>query len=136
MKKIRLADLERGVGSDVVLVKDNEVYRVADWRVLKHITASITVLHPHHATGGHAHSADEEEYYIFLKGTGRMQLDEEEAPIADGDVVAIPAKAFHKVYNDGEQDLVFFCVFETPQVPTGVREKQDADQQVGPHAGS
>lgn len=123
MNKIKLTDLEKGLGDGVRLVKDNEVYRVADWRVLENITASMTVLHPHQATGGHSHAGDEEEYYVFVKGVGRMQLGDEEAPVGAGEVVAIPAKVFHKVYNEGDEDLVFFCVFETPEVPTGVRQE-------------
>ncbi|MFC1596705.1 cupin domain-containing protein [Planctomycetota bacterium] len=123
MKKIKLTDLENGVGDGVRLVNDDEVYRVADWRVLKNITASITVLHPNHATRGHIHAGEEEEYYVFLRGSGRMQLDKDHTPVVGGEVVAIPAKAFHRVYNEGEEDLVFFCVFETPEVPSGVRQE-------------
>jgi mannose-6-phosphate isomerase-like protein (cupin superfamily) len=60
-----------------------------------------------------------EEVYFFTKGSGIMLLktetDETRLSIRSGDVVLIPAGAFHKVFNTEEnvkEDLEFVCVFQ------------------------
>lgn len=105
--KIRLEEFHRKIKP----VRDNETYSVHDWKVLEDLVISMTVLHPGKETGGHSHK-EAEEVYIFLEGEGEMQLGEEKFPVKEGDLVPIPKGEFHKVFNQGEGDFKFVCVFE------------------------
>lgn len=93
-------------------IRSSDVYDVYDLKFLENLVVSITRLHPEKATSGHSHE-NEEEIYIFIEGSGKMQIGDETFPVAKGDVVLIPAGKFHKVFNpDGPGDLKFFCIFE------------------------
>jgi mannose-6-phosphate isomerase-like protein (cupin superfamily) len=63
---------------------------------------------PGKATLEHYHPKAEEIYYI-LKGKGKMKIDNEVRVIRSGDgIVILPGKR-HKMWNAGEDDLVFLC---------------------------
>ena len=99
---------------EVPATKENDVYSIHDWTrtPLKRLVASVTVLHPGKKTRGHRHQGVE-EFYVFLKGAGFINVDEETVTVKSGDIIAIPDGAFHQVDNiRGDVDLVFFCVFE------------------------
>jgi mannose-6-phosphate isomerase-like protein (cupin superfamily) len=94
------------------LIRDTEVYQVIDNNFLNNLTLSKTILYPLQRTGGPSHDGLEEVYF-FQYGEGRMQLDEEFIPVTGGDIVLIPAGAYHRVYNDlSDEDLEFICVFQ------------------------
>jgi oxalate decarboxylase/phosphoglucose isomerase-like protein (cupin superfamily) len=97
------------VGGEVV--KDNETYLLKDNKTLKNLVLSSTKLYRGQATRGHAHN-DQEEVYFFVQGTGMMIVDEEKFRVSAGDIILIPDGAFHRVINDGEQNLLFNCVFQ------------------------
>jgi len=93
-------------------IRSTDVYNVHDFQFLNKHVVSMTELHPGKETSGHAH-AKEEEVYIFLEGSGEMQLGEEKFAVHKGDVVLIHGGKFHKVFNPkSSQDLKFFCIFE------------------------
>lgn len=94
------------------IIRDNEVYVVEDNRFLNNLVLSKTILHPKNETSGHSHPGLE-EVYLFKSGSGTMQLDEDQFPIQSGDIVLIPDGAFHKVFNTGDEDLIFVCVFQS-----------------------
>ena len=93
------------------VIRQTEVYKVMDIKKLEHLVISMTVLHPKKETKGHSHEG-KEEVYFFREGSGTMQLDEEKFGVKAGDAVLIPAGSFHRVFNPGDSDLVFVCVFE------------------------
>lgn len=97
------------VNGDVV--KQDDRYVVIDNKALNNLVLSSTLLHPEKSTSGHMH-AGQEEVYFFISGTGTMQLDEETFPVKAGDIVQIKDDAFHRVFNDGDTDLYFVCVFD------------------------
>jgi oxalate decarboxylase/phosphoglucose isomerase-like protein (cupin superfamily) len=97
------------VGGEVI--KDNEIYLLKDNKTLKNLVLSSTKLYRGQATRGHSHSG-QEEVYFFVQGTGMMIVDDERFRIIAGDIILIPDGAFHKVINDGEQHLIFNCVFQ------------------------
>jgi oxalate decarboxylase/phosphoglucose isomerase-like protein (cupin superfamily) len=97
------------VGGEVV--KDNETYLLKDNRTLKNLVLSSTKLYRGQSTRGHSH-VGQEEVYFFVQGTGMMIVDEEKFRVASGDIILIPDGAFHRVINDGEQNLVLNCVFD------------------------
>ena len=93
-------------------IRSTDVYDIYDLKVLKNITASMTILHPGKCTSGHSHE-NKEEVYLFLEGSGEMQMGDERFDVKKGDVVLINGGKFHKVFNpNGPRDLKFFCIFE------------------------
>lgn len=96
------------------LIRDNETYQVIDNETLKHLTLSKTILYPGKNTNGHSHPGKEEIYY-FIGGHGFIQLDEYTQNVKSGDVIMIKDGMFHKVYNNGDENLIFICVFEKYQ---------------------
>ncbi|MBI2003662.1 MAG: cupin domain-containing protein [Parcubacteria group bacterium] len=93
------------------LIRDNETYKVYDLPALKNLTLSLTELNPGKETGGHSHK-EADEIYVFIEGFGRIEVEEEITPVKGGDVVAIAGGKFHKVFNEGENILSFWSVFE------------------------
>lgn len=95
-----------------VIVADNDTYLVEDVHVLKNLTMSRTILHRGKSTKGHVHpNVDIEEWYIFLSGVGKIELDGRFEDVKYGDTVAIRGDQFHRVHNTGAMDLVFISVF-------------------------
>jgi oxalate decarboxylase/phosphoglucose isomerase-like protein (cupin superfamily) len=72
---------------------------------------SQTILHVNQNTNGHYHEG-QEEVYFFMYGKGSMQVGDDLYNVEGGDIVLIPDGLFHKVWNTGESDLVFNCVFD------------------------
>ena len=97
--------------TDSTVVKSNETYDVIDNTNLNNLVVSKTILHPGKETGGHNHTG-QEEVYIFMQGWGKMIVGEKTYQIDEGDIVLIPDGDFHKVFNEGDDDLIFTCVFD------------------------
>ncbi|MCX6808433.1 MAG: cupin domain-containing protein [Candidatus Berkelbacteria bacterium] len=114
MKKIETFQLEDfpSVGETV---KDTDQYRLTDEK-MEYLTVSMTELHAGQRTNGHVHD-DKDEIYQFLAGVGRMQLGEDDDPdklvvhVKRGMIVLVPVNIRHTLFNDGEGDLVCWCVF-------------------------
>ena len=100
------------VGGEVI--KDTDVYKIKDNKFLNNLVLSSTVLYRDMATRGHRHPG-QEEVYIFVQGSGKMVVgNEDDVPfdVSGGDIVLIPDGAFHKVINSGWMNLIFNCVFD------------------------
>ena len=97
--------------SDSKVIHSNETYDVIDNTNLNNLIVSKTILHPGKETGGHNHSG-QEEVYIFMKGEGKMVVGTKTYSVKTGDIILIPDGDFHKVWNEGEDDLIFTCVFD------------------------
>ncbi len=59
-------------------------------------------------TRRHRHREAEEIYY-FLCGRGHLDFNGETIPVAAGITALIPPGSWHRVANDGDEDLVFLC---------------------------
>jgi len=105
MLKFNICD----IGGSVV--KEDDRYVVKDNTALKNLILSSTLLHPSKSTSGHKH-AGQEEVYLFMSGTGEMELDENKFSVTAGDIVLIEDGVFHRVHNTGSEDLYFICVFD------------------------
>lgn len=94
-------------------IRHTDVYDVFDLADrLDHLTVSETVLHAGKSTKGHRHD-NQEEVYLFLEGTGGMELDDYGFYVGKGDLVPVPAGIFHRVHNTMDKgDLRVLCVFE------------------------
>lgn len=92
------------------IVRANGVYTVRDNKTLTNLVLSQTILHVSQHTSGHYHLG-QEEVYFFMYGKGNMLVGTDEFEVQGGDIILIPDGLFHKVWNSGESDLVFNCVF-------------------------
>ena len=97
------------IGGDVV--KDDDRYIVQDNTILKNLVVSSTMLSAHKSTTGHRH-AGQEEVYMFVSGSGQMELDHNIFDVTAGDTVLIEDNVFHKVHNNTDFGLKFICVFD------------------------
>ncbi len=93
------------------IVKEDDRYIVKDNTSLNNLVVSTTLLHPSKSTSGHKHKG-QEEVYMFMKGSGRMELDDKEFDVKEGDLILIEDGVFHRVHNTGKVDLYMVCVFE------------------------
>jgi|TARA_B100000959_G_C14413789_1_gene391590 oxalate decarboxylase/phosphoglucose isomerase-like protein (cupin superfamily) len=92
------------------LVKKDERYEVYDIE-MEHLVASLTILFPGKTTTGHIHNNVEEVYY-FSNGSGSILLNNKKLKVNREDIILIPKKTFHRVYNSGIEDLIFISIFE------------------------
>ncbi|MFQ6105940.1 MAG: cupin domain-containing protein [Candidatus Hydrothermarchaeaceae archaeon] len=104
--KIRIKDFPEKAR----LVKSDERYDVYDL-AMTHLVTSMTILHESQETTGHSHD-DVEEVYLFLEGKGEIQLDDDRQNVEQGDLILIQKGVFHKVFNKGNDNLIFVSVFE------------------------
>ena len=93
------------------IVKEDDRYIVKDNTSLNNLVVSTTLLHPSKSTSGHKHKG-QEEVYMFMKGRGRMELDDKEFDVKEGDLILIEDGVFHRVHNTGTTDLYMVCVFD------------------------
>lgn len=66
------------------------------------------ILAPGKATTEHYHPKAEEIYYI-LQGKGKIRIGDETRELMSQDAVAIRPGDHHKIWNTGDEDLVFLC---------------------------
>jgi len=71
----------------------------------------FTTMPPGSTIGKHTHQDSEEEYYLILRGRGRMQQDGEEFEVKAGDLIRNPPGGTHALQNIGGDILQMF-VFE------------------------
>ena len=93
------------------LIRDTDVYRVYDLEDLDHLNLSLTELKVGKATSGHSHDLAD-EVYVFISGSGAMDIGEKKEKVKEGDVILISRGDFHKVYNKGKKPLKFWSIFE------------------------
>lgn len=96
------------------LIRSNNQYKLWDNTLLKNLTLSETQLRVGQSTNGHYHEG-KEEIYFFTKGSGAILIATQLLPVKAGDVVLIPAGAFHKVAASVDHELWFLSVFESYQ---------------------
>lgn len=92
------------------IAKQDDRYTVRDNTILKNLVLSSTDLYPNKSTSGHKHEG-QEEVYMFVEGSGTMELDDKTIFVKKGDTVLIEDGVFHKVHA-GEQGCYFVCVFD------------------------
>jgi len=57
----------------------------------------------------HSHK-NNEEVYIFLRGTGEMMIDKDRFPIEEGSVVRVPTGAYRACWNTGKENLYYVVI--------------------------
>lgn len=101
-------DIQPFVGDDGAVVR--ELASPRNSSLTRHSLAEIR--HPAGtASREHVHT-EAEEVYLVIRGKGGIRLDGETSTIGPGDVVVIAPGERHKVWQEGEGDLVLLvtCV--------------------------
>ena len=102
-------DIIWDIGGEVV--KSDSRYVVTDNTELNNLVVSSTKLNAKKSTTGHRH-VGQEEVYIFVRGSGQMELDHRIIDVKAGDTILIQDNVFHKVHNTSDFVLEFICVFD------------------------
>ena len=79
----------------------------------RNLLVAWTVLSPHSQQRGHAHVGSEQAY-VFIRGNGRMQVEEEVQYVGQGEMVYVPPGKRHFIVNTGDENLVFIAVASPP----------------------
>jgi mannose-6-phosphate isomerase-like protein (cupin superfamily) len=56
------------------------------------------------------HHKQDEEAYIFIQGSGRMQVDDEVFDVMEGSVVRVAPDGKRAIGNDSDKPLVYICI--------------------------
>jgi len=91
-------------------IRNDDRYEVRDNIELKNLVLSSTRLKPNKSTSGHSHLG-QEEVYLFIIGSGEMEVGDDRFAVHAGDIVLIPDGAFHRVHA-GDYGCYFVCVFD------------------------
>ncbi len=97
------------------IVKEDDRYVVKDNKSLNNLVLSSTDLKATKCTNGHAH-VGQEEVYLFMKGSGKIELIDfngkhHDKNVKANDIVLIPDGWFHRVHA-GPHGIYFVCVFD------------------------
>ncbi|MCD6448396.1 MAG: cupin domain-containing protein [Thermoplasmata archaeon] len=92
------------------LVKKYEGVTVHDLN-FQNLIVSKTEISPGMSTRGHSH-LETSEIYIFCCGEGEMQVGDEKFRVKPGDIVFVEEGKFHRVWNNSDQNMIFYCIFK------------------------
>jgi mannose-6-phosphate isomerase-like protein (cupin superfamily) len=108
MQLVARDDVEPLVGDDGAIVR--ELASPLNSALSRHSLAEIR--HPPGTASQEHYHTEAEEAYFVLEGKGKISIDGETGDIGPGDVVAIAPGQRHKVWQEGQGDLVLLvtCV--------------------------
>jgi len=87
-----------------------------------HASLGYSVFGPGLVTADLSHSVD--ELCFVVSGNGVIRLEDEEVAVRAHSGLYIPAKVWHTVVNEGDEDLVMVFTFPWPDYPP--TERRDA----------
>lgn len=124
MKKGYVANIEK-------LAAENANFRKVLYTA-EHCQLVLMSLKPGEAIGNEVHHVD--QFFRFEQGTGKAVLNQaggakgDEHPIADGDVLIVPAGTWHNIINTSTTDyLKLYTVYAPPHHRDGVVHKTNAE---------
>lgn len=94
-----------------------------------HSQLVLMSLAPKEEIGMEVH-AENDQFFRFEKGTGKVVIDGNEYDVADGDAIVVPAGSQHNVINDSENDtLKLYTIYSPAHHQDGVirASKNDAE---------
>jgi mannose-6-phosphate isomerase-like protein (cupin superfamily) len=71
---------------------------------------SFTTIAPGKNTPFVHHHKQDEEAYIFIQGTGRMQVDDDVFDVTEGSVVRVAPDGKRAIGNDSDKPLIYICI--------------------------
>jgi mannose-6-phosphate isomerase-like protein (cupin superfamily) len=72
--------------------------------------STVCSVRPHESSASHSHATD--ETFIFLSGSGHVEIGDERRPVDEGDVIYIPSGTTHVVTNtDDATPLRFVSIY-------------------------
>ena len=93
-----------------------------------HIQLVIMTIPPGGEIGSEVH-ADTDQILTFVSGTGEADVAGQTKPVAQGDLVVVPAGTRHNFRNTGVNPLVLYTVYGPPEHADGTvhATKAEAD---------
>lgn len=83
-------------------------------------------LKPNEDIGMEVHDVD--QFFRFEQGEGEVIIDNETFPVADGDVVVVPAGSEHNIRNvSATQRLQLYTIYAPPHHPDGTIHQTKAE---------
>jgi len=75
---------------------------------------------------------DNDQFFRFDQGEGKVIVDGNEYEVKDGDAVLVPAGAQHNVINTGSAPLRFYTIYSPPHHKDGIvrQTKKEAEEQM------
>jgi mannose-6-phosphate isomerase-like protein (cupin superfamily) len=75
---------------------------------------------------------DNDQFFRFDQGEGKVIVDGNEYEVKDGDAVLVPAGAEHNVINTGSEPLRFYTIYSPPHHKDGIvrQTKKEAEEQM------
>ena len=95
----------------------------------KHSQLVLMSLKPEEEIGMETHP-DNDQFFRFEKGEGKVVIDGNEYKVGDGDVIIVPAGAKHNVLNTSEsQNLKLYTIYSPAHHKDGIVRvtKQEAE---------
>lgn len=96
----------------------------------KHSQLVLMSLKPKEEIGMEVHK-DNDQFFRFEKGKGRVVIDNTQREVGDGDAVVVPAGAKHNVVNISDSEpLKLYTIYSPPHHKDGVfhRTKEVAEK--------
>lgn len=96
----------------------------------KHSQFVLMSLKPKEEIGMEVHK-DNDQFFRFEKGKGRVVIDSTQREVSDGDAVVVPAGAMHNVVNISDSEpLKLYTIYSPPHHKDGVfhRTKEVAEK--------
>ncbi len=100
------------------------------WKVLytaKHSQVVVMSLKPNEEIGMEVHT-DNDQFFRFEKGQGKVFIDGNEYAVADGSAVVVPAGAQHNVVNtSATEELKLYTIYSPAHHKDGEHRATKAD---------
>lgn len=100
------------------LTQENENFRKVLYTGEKSQLVLMSLL-PGEDIGEEIHE-DNDQFFRFESGTGRVMINDTEYEVSDGDAVVVPRGAKHNVINTGEDRLKLYTIYSPAHHQDGV----------------
>lgn len=93
----------------------------------KHSQLVLMSLKPKEEIGMEVHE-DNDQFFRFEKGKGKVVIDGNEYDVKDGDAIVVPSGAEHNVINTGKEELKLYTIYSPAHHKDGIvrATKEDA----------
>ncbi|HOK20975.1 MAG TPA: cupin domain-containing protein [Candidatus Paceibacterota bacterium] len=108
---------------------ENENFRKVLYTA-QHCQLVLMSLQPNEEIGMEVHP-DNDQFFRFEKGTGKVIIDGNEYNVTDGDAIIVPAGAEHNVINtSSDEPLKLYTIYAPPHHQDGVVRATKAEAEL------